>query len=171
MQYSLAICENLFLSSNSHLKTPSVLNSYQFTYKQTPDTKYNWLSFIHTKRTFNWKILTHLFFLGSCSLEFYCKGWTGQHSKTGNGVFRGGFSTGNQCLLHSICACMGMNRAHLKAYWSRVFEHKNTEITDILWSHLAKKLTLKKLDSFFGNRKIGESTLLLFCSQLLLGKQ
>lgn len=51
-------------------------------------------------------------------------------------------------------------------------EHKNTpETADILWSHLAEKLTLKKLDGFFGNGKIGESTLFLFSSQLLLGKQ
>lgn len=46
-----------------------------------------------------------------------------------------------------------------------------TEIIYFLWSHHAKKFTLKKLNSPFGNRKIGESTLFLFFSHLLLGKQ
>lgn len=59
-----------------------------------------------------------------------------------------------------------------QSLWMEGVEHKNTtKIADILWSHLARKLTLKKLDSFFGNRKIGESTLFLLSSQLLLGKQ
>lgn len=40
----------------------------------------------------------------------------------------------------------------------------------LLLNYYAKKVTSKKLNSFFGNTKIGESTFLLLCSQFLLGK-